>query len=811
MPASNRDAAEATPYASAAVAYLDAGWQSPLPVPARTKRIAVVGWTGRHGMTPSRADVEAWREDQPHANIALRLPPDILGVDVDNYSNKTGGATLAECERQWGPLPATWRSTSRDDGISGIRLFLVPPGLDWPGQLPGGGVETIHSAHRYLVAPPSLHPEGRTYRWIDPAGQNSLAIPSPTDADLARLPLAWIEHLPRGIYQEEAPSLDMPRGEIASWLAAVPATKDAPCPLMAKYVLSATTGMVAASSRHERLLTSLLQIVRFGESGHTGLAHAIREVRQAFLDAVRLDKSRTESEANAEAERALAGAVAKVAASPSEPGTGDPCAVMAHTFAKAAADKLLAKVKAAPPYAPGGLIHGPLDPPELPPAQPSPMGLLLAREFGTAPTVVPEPEPVIVDERTSWAAADIEMALLGKQVEGPPTVLARSDGMCLLYGRRINGVIGPSESGKTWLALEAVRQVLMAGHRVIYTDFEDTVPGVVGRLLALDVPPSVLRSLFVYIGPTEPLAPVQMADLMVELARVGEGDLIVLDGFNAAMTLQGLNLMENKDVTMFYQQLMSILLSTLACVVYVDHTPKNDAEGDSRGGIGAQAKRAMTTGTILRCDIKTPFGRDQTGYIAILADKDRSGHVRAVSPGRKVGTAKLDSTTDDNGVNRVSLVIELSAPPETAHTATGADYSRPTFLMRRVSDYLATHPGASGSTVRTEVSGKDTYVIKALAALVIEGYVETTPGPRNALLHTLAKPYLESLDPFLNPPVPTRSPPVPGTGQKGSSPVPQNPGTKSPGYGNRLAIGSQVDDATGSQEQVTLFEDGDDV
>lgn len=691
--------------------YLDAGWVSPLPVPVRSKRISVVGYTGWHGIAPSYADVQTWIDTQPRSNIALRLPPYVLGIDVDAYSDKPGAATLAACSAQWGALPSTWRTTSRDDGISGIRLFLVPPDLDWPGQLPGGGVETVHVGHRYVMAPPSVHPEGRRYRWIDPDGLDTLAVPAPSD--LARLPDGWVTGLSRGAHVDE-PSADMTRSAISGWLTELPGYTAEPCPIMARYMTRTVGAMVDGASRHDALLAGLLTLVRFGESGHRGLAAALAAVRRAFLAAVTLDKSRGETEALAELERALAGAVARVAASPGlAAGTaGDPCGLAAAP----------GSVALPTPGTTTANLPGPPDP------------------FATEPAAA---DPAVIPEPTSWARAAIELAIMGEHAEGPPSVLERSDGLHLLYAGRINGIIGASESGKTWLALEACRQVMAAGHRVLYLDFEDTVPGVIGRLLTLQVAAEHLRGRFAYVGPSEQLGPPQMADLMVELATIGPADLIVLDGFNAAMTLQGLDLMSNKDVTAFYQQLLRRLMATGACIGYVDHTPKNDAEGESRGGIGAQAKRAMTTGTILRCDIRTPFGRGETGYINVVVDKDRSGHIRERSPGRVVGTAVLRSTA-------AGAVVTIAIDPPDGRK--GAVDRHP-LVMRAVSDFLATvgPEGASSNLIEQGVRGKGTNTDKkreAVRALVAEGYVRAEVRGQ-AIRHHLVKPYIAELDPLL--------------------------------------------------------------
>lgn len=80
-------------------------------------------------------------------------------------------------------------STSRGDGVSGIRLFRVPAGRAWRDL--GPGVETIHAGWRYVVAAPSVHPEGREYRWLDADG-NRIDNPPRFDT-LPELPAAWVE------------------------------------------------------------------------------------------------------------------------------------------------------------------------------------------------------------------------------------------------------------------------------------------------------------------------------------------------------------------------------------------------------------------------------------------------------------------------------------------------------------------------------------------------------------------------------------------------------------------------------------------
>ena len=118
-------------YGDAFDIYYKLGWAGVLPVPSFRKIPPPEGYTGHDGINPSFADMHAWSQDRHDNNLALRLSAEEIGIDVDNYGDKNGGATLAEAEKRWGTLPPTYRSTSREDGVSGIRLFRVPPAPCW--------------------------------------------------------------------------------------------------------------------------------------------------------------------------------------------------------------------------------------------------------------------------------------------------------------------------------------------------------------------------------------------------------------------------------------------------------------------------------------------------------------------------------------------------------------------------------------------------------------------------------------------------------------------------------------------------------
>ena len=186
-------------YGSTFDIYHRLGWPSVLPVPAYAKEPPPTGYTGHAGIDPSYADMCTWAQEHPGGNLALRLPDNVIGIDVDAYGKKTGAATLAEVEKRWGPLPPTYCSSSRTDGVSGIRLYRVPPGtvlrdgIRFP-ELGIGDIDIVQRHHRYVMSWPSLHPERRQYLWIREADGVVLDTP-PGPADLPDLPQEWLEAL----------------------------------------------------------------------------------------------------------------------------------------------------------------------------------------------------------------------------------------------------------------------------------------------------------------------------------------------------------------------------------------------------------------------------------------------------------------------------------------------------------------------------------------------------------------------------------------------------------------------------------------
>jgi len=309
------------PYADAALVYWAAGWRGILPLPAGAKDPPPHGWTGADGAVPSYADVWAWREQHPSGNLALRLPDGLIGIDVDAYGTKQGGPSLRALVDTHGPLPATWRSTSREDGVSGISLFRVPDGLRWPGEA-GAGIEIIQRRHRYVVAWPSIHPEGGKYQWVD-----DLQIPfegAPGPDDFPWLPEPWVNGLTAGRLERDIPKLgSVDTLAVSAWLGVL-ADGDM-CRATAR-ALDRSRDFDPARSRHDGALRSAMHLARLAAEGHLGVPRALAGLGAAFTLAV--TPERGESGALDEWRRIVEGAVSVVLADPmrGRPVTRDPCA-----------------------------------------------------------------------------------------------------------------------------------------------------------------------------------------------------------------------------------------------------------------------------------------------------------------------------------------------------------------------------------------------------------------------------------------------------------------------------------------------------
>lgn len=504
------------PYASAADGYWSAGWRGILPLPPKAKANPPAGYTGGSGADPSYADVFTWANSTEGAgNIALRLPRNVIGLDVDNYGDKNGAETLDLAIAQYGPLPPTWRTTSRDDGVSGIRLYRVPEGLAWPGEL-GAATEIIQHGHRYAVVCPSLHPEGRTYRWVNPAGVTSTAIPDPDELPL--LPTAWVEGLTGGALATETARNTLGTKQSAEWLVVQPGAMAEPCHRMRKVIDQANSDLLG--SAHVAARDGALRAVRLASEGHPGVVTALADIKRLFTaEATSANRDllgkrrRTAKEAQKEWDDAVTSAVNLVTANPTGAMTCD--------------------------------CHG-----QLTAAIVGGAGLQVAGSNALAPQVEPAPLPSPAVQETAPAEASARLrdgaSFILDAPDGVPTVWGDGDEVLWAQGEALM-LVGPPGVGKTTLTGQVVRARLGLARDVLGMTVEPSERHVL--YLAMDRPRQIARALRrtfhdsdrdvlaerlrVWEGPP-PGDVARNTDILVALASMADADTLVVDSLKDA-------------------------------------------------------------------------------------------------------------------------------------------------------------------------------------------------------------------------------------------------------------------------------------
>jgi hypothetical protein len=131
-----------------------------------------------HGFQDASTDTEAvlaWWTRWPEANIGIPTgaASGLVVLDVDVQHG--GAGALAELERKHGKLP---RAPEVLTGGGGKHLYFAHPGREVrnsAGKL-GPGLD-VRADGGYVIAPPSLHPSGRPYRWL--RGEGKLELPAP--------------------------------------------------------------------------------------------------------------------------------------------------------------------------------------------------------------------------------------------------------------------------------------------------------------------------------------------------------------------------------------------------------------------------------------------------------------------------------------------------------------------------------------------------------------------------------------------------------------------------------------------------------
>lgn len=227
---------------------------------------------------------------------------------------------------------------------------------------------------------------------------------------------------------------------------------------------------------------------------------------------------------------------------------------------------------------------------------------------------LPDPEHLARTFNAVWSG-DIDL---------PKVSLLATDlgDLHLLYPGMVHTLVGEAGQGKGWLATLACAQVVQAGQKILYLDFEDRLETFLGRMKSAGVCERVGAEHLHYARPDTMLPDGTLLKIMAEH---GPFALVVIDGITEAFSV--LQMDDWREVAKFLNLLVRPLKDSGAAVLQIDHPVKN---ADSRGRYAAGGHTKL--GGIdaqYSVEAQVTFNKTTDGYSYIALLKDRHGDVGA--------------------------------------------------------------------------------------------------------------------------------------------------------------------------------------
>ena len=208
--------------------------------------------------------------------------------------------------------------------------------------------------------------------------------------------------------------------------------------------------------------------------------------------------------------------------------------------------------------------------------------------------------------------------------ETPPAVLARADGRPVMYRGKLNTILGTPGTGKSWIALLAVKAALSEGDRVAWVDHEEHNNVTMSeRCKALGISQAFDPDSPVYYTGSEFATKRHAVKAVIDWLVEGGGvPLVVIDAaFSGGCPSDG------SEVTEWYRTNVTPWQRIGATVILIDHTAKRSAQR-LEGGLGSQAKLAIIDGVALAAE-GYAWTRDKSGRVQLKIHKDRPGAIGA--------------------------------------------------------------------------------------------------------------------------------------------------------------------------------------
>lgn len=695
---------------AAALAYTALGWYV-VPLAPKSKHPGSILGKSWHTKSVNSKDgvLEHFFGLPSDAGIALhagRSGAVIFDVDNPDKIPDVLAPHLENCPLQ---------TTRANDNLRGHYVFAQPAdrrignGL---GKIPPGWGD-VRGHNGIIVAAPSLHPhpDGQ-YQWV-------------RSGDVPILPGELADLLTDATPTESAATDAQVRGFLERYHVDIGTNPGALTALARNYQAVVSRG----DARHHRMTSSLAGAFREAAAGLYSARTAHETLRQLWMETSTKPgvgdqgAARTPQEADIEWQGMVAWAVGQAT-------TADLEDTVRRATAATVQPTSLVPAFAAPP-APALTVVPPVD--DTAPTTAEPVPTTDVDEPPAAEEASPPPEPL------PWKPVDLA-AIFHNGIKRPPAIYGhRIDGQRLFYAAKVNTIIGPSESGKTWVAYQAVVDAIRRGAGAVIVDCEDSAETYAERMLALQLTPDEVITNSRYIAAETRLDQpnwVELATAIDDMTRDEHPPLVIIDGIGMCMSLWGLNPLSNEDAATFQHLFLKPLAKTGACVVILDHTGKNQT---SKGAIGAQAKRAFLTGCGIHVEPLTAFGIGKTGYSKITVDKDRPGRVR----GAVVSDADHDSTfgwaTFSSCAETETITVTIETQEPVLAAIKNASESPQVKAEKIVLETLKNNSEPlSKSALRKAVGGRAITADAAVKTLAARGEITSSKGPTGHLKWSLA-------------------------------------------------------------------------
>lgn len=712
---------------AAALRYASIGLRV-VPIQPGAKRPTLNAW--QDAATTDRATIESWWTGLYKGHgVGLALgelddlsirPTYIFAVDIDMHG-VDGEQMFRDLEAEHGTAPETVEAIT---GGGGRHLLFSSPTEIRNGVLTDG--VDIRGAGGQIVVEPTVHPSGQQYAWVD--GQ------APWECDIAPAP-QWL--LDRLTVREVAPRATIVATDVG----------DRPGDLW------------AAQTTWEQLLTkdgwTLSHRTRDGELHWVRPGKEVREGTSATTGYTANDNLNV-----------FTSSMTHVGLQPNQ--TYSKLGYLAATrFGgdHAAAASALARE---------GHRKDPLE------------GWVDV--VGTGPLPTPEAVAAAVPDEDShdlWeiATRDTLTEILDGDYEPlRPDMFRRSDGAFLLYRGKVHSIAAEPGAGKSMVAMWAVAEELIGGHRCAWIDWEDNVATAVGRLRAMGVPPETITDRFIHVKPIAAIRGGGVPTAVIEATR--DAALVVIDSTGEALAHSGLNQNNDDEVGAWMNNTARVLARGGATVLMIDHMVKSK-DDQGRFAIGSQRKLAAVDGIAYTVTVLASPALDKVGRLLLKVSKDRHGNYAQ-------GETAAQVTVTPGPDSAILVAVEAT------DSGTSKVEKQLTHLMEKVSRLLEDEPaGRSSKIIEASIQSRAAHVRTAIRQLVEAGFAERQgDGRYTVYVSTGAYREPSDLDDLVTearsedgettrgesprPPRPTSSPPRPGRGPAATS-SPSSP--SSPPYG----------------------------